>query len=136
MPRHDRQLGTTDSCNARQLHKPTVGFLRGSATYHRFLACAAPKKVYPREFQTRSRKNDDEIPDFQRMAKSIEPQLLADIARMEKSEKLAGLIDLAKIHHPLAAREVDDHKSDWEQENQLAPLRLPDRALHRMVPAG
>jgi asparagine synthase (glutamine-hydrolysing) len=87
---------------------------------NRYLACAALKDVYPREFQTRWRMNDDEIPDFQRMAKSIEPQLFADIARMEKSEKLAGLIDFAKIRRLLAARGPDDHNSGWEQETQLA----------------
>jgi asparagine synthase (glutamine-hydrolysing) len=87
---------------------------------NRYLACAALKDVYPREFQTRWRKNDDEIPDFQRMAKSIEPQLLADIARMEKSEKLAGYVDFAKIRRLLASRGPDDHNSGWEQETQLA----------------
>ena len=87
---------------------------------NRYLACAALKDVYPREFQTRWRKNDDEIPDFQRMAKSIEPQLLADIARMEKSEQLAGFVDFAKIRLLLAARGPDDHNSGWEQETQLA----------------
>ena len=87
---------------------------------NRYLACAALKDVYPREFQTRWRKNDDEIPDFQRMAKSIEPQLLADIARMEKSDRLAGYIDFATIRRLLAARGPDDHNSGWEQETQLA----------------
>jgi len=87
---------------------------------NRYVACAALKDVYPREFQTRWRKNDDEIPDFQRMAKSIEPQLLAVIARMEQSEKLSGYIDFAKIRRLLAARGPDDHNSGWEQETQLA----------------
>jgi asparagine synthase (glutamine-hydrolysing) len=87
---------------------------------NRYLACVALADVYPREFQTRWRRNDDEIPDFQRMAKSIEPQLLADIARMEKSDKLASLIDFAKIRRLLAARGIDDHNSGWEQETQLA----------------
>ncbi len=87
---------------------------------NRYLACAALRDVYPREFQTRWRKNDDEIPDFQRMAKSIEPQLLAEIARMEKSDKLATYVDFAKIRRLLAARGPDDHNSGWEQETQLA----------------
>ena len=43
---------------------------------NRYLACAALKDLYPPEFQTRWRKNDDEIPDFQRMAKAAEPQIL------------------------------------------------------------
>ncbi|MGB7036537.1 MAG: asparagine synthase C-terminal domain-containing protein, partial [Xanthobacteraceae bacterium] len=87
---------------------------------NRYLACAALKDVYPREFQARWRKNDDEIPDFQHMAKSIEPQLLAEIARMEKSEKLRRYIDFGKIRRLLAARGPDDHNSGWEQETQLA----------------
>jgi asparagine synthase (glutamine-hydrolysing) len=87
---------------------------------NRYLACAALKDIYPREFQKRWRRNDDEIPDFQRMAKSVEPQLLAEIARMEKSADLARYVDFAKIRILLAARGADDHNSGWEQETQLA----------------
>ena len=87
---------------------------------NRYLACMALKDLYPPEFQTRWRMNDDEIPDFQRMAKSIEPQVLADIARMEKSETLSRYIDFAKIRRLLAARPTaDDHNSGWEQETLL-----------------
>ena len=87
---------------------------------NRYLACMALKDIYPAEFQTRWRKNDDEIPDFQRMAKSIEPQVLADIARMEKSEALARYVDFGKIRRLLAARPTaDDHNSGWEQETLL-----------------
>lgn len=87
---------------------------------NRYLACAALRDIYPREFQNRWRKNDDEIPDFQRMAKSIEPQLLDAIGRMEQSENLSRMIDFAKIRALLAARGPDDHNSGWEQETQLA----------------
>ena len=87
---------------------------------NRYLACAALKDIYPREYQTRWRRNDDEIPDFQRMAKSIEPQVLADIARMENSGNLSRYVDFAKIRALLAARGPDDHNSGWEQETQLA----------------
>ena len=87
---------------------------------NRYLACAALKDIYPREYQTRWRRNDDEIPDFQRMAKSIEPQVLAEIARLEKSDSLSRLIDFGKIRRLLAARGPDDHNSGWEQETQLA----------------
>ena len=66
---------------------------------NRHLACAALKDIYPREYQTRWRKNDDEIPDFQRMAKSIEPQLLTEIARLEKSENLSRMIDFCENPH-------------------------------------
>jgi len=88
---------------------------------NRYLACMALKDIYPPEYQTRWRRNDDEIPDFQRMAKSIEPQVLADIARMEKSEVLTRYIDFGKIRRLLAARPTaDDHNSGWEQETLLA----------------
>ena len=54
------------------------------------------------------------------MAKSIEPQVLADIARMEKSEALARYVDFGKIRRLLAARPTaDDHNSGWEQETLL-----------------
>jgi asparagine synthase (glutamine-hydrolysing) len=88
--------------------------------HNRYLACAALKDIYPPEFQNCWRKNDDEIPDFQHMAKSIEPQLLAEIARREKFENLSRMIDFAKIRLLLAARGPDDHNSGWEQEMQLA----------------
>ncbi len=54
------------------------------------------------------------------MAKSIEPQLLSDIARMEQSEHLTRYVDFGKIRRLLAARGPDDHNSGWEQEAQLA----------------
>jgi asparagine synthase (glutamine-hydrolysing) len=92
---------------------------------NRYLACVALKDLYPSEFQSRWRRNDDEIPDFQRMAKSIEPQLLSEIARMERSEVLRGYVDFDKIRQLLAARGTDDHNSGWEQETQ--------RALHGFV---
>ena len=87
---------------------------------NRYLACAALKDLYPPEFQTRWRKNDDEIPDFQRMAKAAEPQILADLARMEASQDIVRYIDFGKIRSLLAARGPDDHDSGWEQETQLA----------------
>ena len=64
---------------------------------NRYLARTALKDIYPLEFQTRGRKKDDEIPDFQRMMKSIEPELLAEIAQMEKSDDLGRMVDFAKI---------------------------------------
>ncbi len=87
---------------------------------NRYLACAALKDVYPREFQNRWRKNDDQIPDFQCMVKSIEPQLLAEIAQMEESKNLNRYIDFAQIRALLASRDAAQHNSGWEQETQLA----------------
>jgi asparagine synthase (glutamine-hydrolysing) len=87
---------------------------------NRHLACAALTDVYPSEFQTRWRKNDDEIPDFQRMAKSIEPRILAECARMEKLEIVTRYVDFTKIRRLLAHRGASDHNSGWEQETQIA----------------
>jgi len=87
---------------------------------NRYLACVALQNVYPREFQTRGRMNDDEIPDFLHMMKSVEPQLLAEISEMEKSERLTRYVDFSKIRTLLAARRPDEHNSGWEQEMQLA----------------
>ena len=51
----------------------------------------------------------------------LEPHLLEDIARMEKSETLTRYIDFAKIRRLLAARlTAEDHNSGWEQETQLS----------------
>jgi len=86
----------------------------------RYLACRALADIYPPEFQTRWRLNDDEIPDFQRMVSGIKPRLLDDIARMERSERLSAMIDFPKIRALLDARAPDDHNSGWEQETQLA----------------
>ena len=87
---------------------------------NRYLACTALRDVYPPEFQTRWRKNDDEIPDFQRIVKAAEPQLLAEIERMQRSEELRRYIDFDKIRQLLAARSADDHNSGWEPETQRA----------------
>ena len=51
----------------------------------------------------------------------LEPQLLEDIARMEKSETLRRFIDFTKIRQLLAVRPTaKDHNSGWEQETHLA----------------
>lgn len=86
----------------------------------RYLACRALADLYPPEYQTRNRKNDDEIPDFQRIISSIKPQLLADIDRLEQREQLKAMIDFAKVRALLDVRGPDDHNSGWEQETQLA----------------
>lgn len=87
---------------------------------NRYLACRALADVYPREFQHRWRRNDDEIPDFQRMVSSIAPQLHAELDRMEQSESLSRMIDFPRLRALLDARGPDDHNSGWEQETQAA----------------
>ena len=91
---------------------------------NRYLACAGLKDLYPREFQTRWRKNDDPIPDFLRMTKSIESELQDEIARLERSSRLRGYFDFAKIRRLLAAREAGDHNSGWEPEPHGALLGI------------
>ncbi|HEX4410329.1 MAG TPA: asparagine synthase-related protein [Xanthobacteraceae bacterium] len=86
----------------------------------RYLACASLRDIYPPEFQSRWRKNDDVIPDFQRMVKSVEPKIFAEIAEMERSTHLGNYVDFQKIRTLLAARGSEDHNSGWEQETQLA----------------
>jgi len=87
---------------------------------NRYLARKALQDLYPPEFQTRGRKNDDQVPDFLRMVKSIEPQLLSEIARMESFEGLARYVDFKKVRRLLEAREVENHNSGWEPETQKA----------------
>ncbi|MGH6616295.1 asparagine synthase-related protein [Sphingomonas sp.] len=86
----------------------------------RYLACRALAEVYPREFQDRWRRNDDEIPDFQRMVSSLAPQLHAEFDRMERSESLSRMIDFPRLRTLLDARGPDDHNSGWERETQAA----------------
>ena len=87
---------------------------------NRHLACRALADVYPPEFQARWRRNDDQIPDFQMMVSRIKPRLLADLARMERSERMSRIFDFAAIRRLLDARGAEDHNSGWEQESQTA----------------
>jgi asparagine synthase (glutamine-hydrolysing) len=87
---------------------------------NRYLACRALADIYPPEFQTRWRRNDDQIPDFQRMVKRTEPKILAELTRMERSGALAHYVDFAKIRQLLTTRGPNDHNSGWEEETQVA----------------
>jgi asparagine synthase (glutamine-hydrolysing) len=99
---------------------------------NRYLACRALKDLFPPEFQTRSRKNDDQIPDFQRIVKSVERQLLAELERMEACEAMGRYFDFAKIRKLLAARGPDDHASGGERETHMAiGAFVAARFIHR-----
>jgi asparagine synthase (glutamine-hydrolysing) len=111
-PFHDRRVVEL------ALAVPEDLYLRGGRNRH--LARVALKDVYPTEFQTRGPNNDDQIPDFQRMAKSIEHEVLDEIARMEMSQELSRYVDFAKVRTLLASRGIDDHNSGWETETHLA----------------
>lgn len=80
--------------------------------------------------RTRWRKNDDEVPDFRRMAKAIEAQALADIARTEKSEVFA------RQNPPPARRAADDQKFRLGAGGVAGARRLSHRALYRMGATG
>ncbi len=88
----------------------------------RYLARLALKDVYPPEFQTRGSSNDDILPDFLAMAKSIEPQVLAEIDRMEKSGKLSKYFDFPRMRSMLTLRSIDQHASGNEYDTQQALL--------------
>lgn len=87
---------------------------------NRYLACRALHDVYPPEFQTRWRLNDDQVPDFQAMTARIGPQLQAELDRMAASPNLSRYVDFKRIGRLLAARGPEDHNSGWEQETHMA----------------
>ncbi len=67
----------------------------------RYLAREALKDLLPPEFQSRGAENSDLSPDFMAMARGIEPQLLADIDRLEQSATLSRYFDFAKMRRML-----------------------------------
>lgn len=71
----------------------------------RYLARAALQDLLPPEFQGRGPENSDLSPDFMAMAKRVEPQLLADIERMENSHALSRYFDFAKMRRMLVQPE-------------------------------
>jgi asparagine synthase (glutamine-hydrolysing) len=88
----------------------------------RYLARTALADLYPAEFQTRLPDNDDFIPDFMSMAKRTEPAILAEIDRLEKSEKLSGYFDFAKMRRMLAQKEPGRDGSRLETRTRQATL--------------
>lgn len=71
----------------------------------RHLACEALKDLYPPEFQTQVwRPNDHLDPDFDDMLDSIQPDLLADVDRLARNERLSRYVDFPRIRRMLAAR--------------------------------
>ncbi|HEY4940363.1 MAG TPA: asparagine synthase-related protein [Rhizomicrobium sp.] len=86
----------------------------------RYLARQALKDLYPPEYQTRGRGNDDLKPDFLAMAKSIEPQILAEIDRMEGDGKLSHRFDFPRMRKMLTRRRADDHNSGSEYDTRQA----------------
>ncbi len=86
----------------------------------RYLARVALKDLYPPEYQTRGPGNDDIAPDFLMMAKSVEPQVLAEIDRIEKAGKLSKYFDFPRMRRMLTRRRIEQHASGNEYDTQQA----------------
>ncbi len=86
----------------------------------RHLAREALKDLYPPEFQTRRRGNTDIAPDFLAMVKSVEPQLLAEIDRMEGDGKLSHIFDFPRMREMLTRRTLEQHNSGSEYDTHQA----------------
>jgi asparagine synthase (glutamine-hydrolysing) len=67
----------------------------------RYLACKALADVYPPELLTRPSGNDLRTPDFLAIAERSRPQMLKEVARLAKDERLARLFDFAKMRDML-----------------------------------
>ena len=90
----------------------------------RYLAKRALADIYPAEFQTRDTYNDDRAPDFLAMARRVEPQLLAEIARMEKSPALARIFDFDKVRKYLTERPLEAQREGRESETIQAISKI------------
>jgi asparagine synthase (glutamine-hydrolysing) len=88
----------------------------------RHLARVALADLYPPEFQTRLPGNDDSGPDFLSMAKRIEPQVLAEIDRMDKAGRLSAYFDFPRMRRMLTRRRADQHNSGNEFDTRQAML--------------
>ncbi len=86
----------------------------------RYLARQALKDIYPAEFQTRGKGNHDIAPDFLTMVKTVEPQILAHITRMEQDGKLSHIFDFPRMRQMLTRRSAADHSSGAEYETHQA----------------
>jgi asparagine synthase (glutamine-hydrolysing) len=84
--------------------------------HERHLAKRALADIYPAEFHRRDSYNDDATPDFLAMVRRIEPQLLAEIERMERSPALARIFDFAKVRKFLTMRPLAAQRGGHETE--------------------
>jgi asparagine synthase (glutamine-hydrolysing) len=88
----------------------------------RYLARLALKDLYPAEYQDRPPGNDDMGPDFLMMAKRIEPRVLAEIDRMERTGYLSRYFDFTRMRTMLTRRTVEQHASGNEYDTRQALL--------------
>lgn len=99
---------------------PEELYVKNGKTRH--LAREALKDLYPPEYQDRPPGNDDMGPDFLMMAKRIEPRMLAEIDRMEKTGYLSRYFDFPRMRAMLTRRTVDQHASGNEFDARQAQL--------------
>jgi len=93
-------------------------WVKGGRT--RYLAREALKDIYPPEFQTRPRGNDDIAPDFLAMVKRAEPRILAEIDRMEREGRLSHHLDFPRVRRMLTQRPIEQHRSGSEYDTHQA----------------
>jgi asparagine synthase (glutamine-hydrolysing) len=92
--------------------------------HERYLAKRALADIYPAAFQTRDTYNDDRTPDFLAMVRQAEPQLLAEIARMETSPALARIFDFGNIRKYLTQRPLEAQMEGRESETIQAISKI------------
>jgi len=113
-PFHDKRIAEFGLAIPESLH-----FKNGRT---RPLVRAALADLLPPEYQERPPGNDDLGPDFLAMAKRVEPRVLAEIDRLEKSPRLSRLFDFPRMRAMLTRRTLDDHKSGNEYDTRQAQL--------------
>jgi asparagine synthase (glutamine-hydrolysing) len=99
---------------------PESLYFKNGRTRH--LARTALADLLPPEYQDRPPGNDDLGPDFLAMAKRVEPRVLAEIDRLEKSARLKKLFDFGRMRAMLTRRTVDQHNSGSEFDTRQAQL--------------
>jgi asparagine synthase (glutamine-hydrolysing) len=95
----------------------------------RFLARTALADLLPQEFQTRSRRNTQRIPDLMEMAKAQEPRMLAEIDRLEKIPRLTRYFDFRRMRRMVAQRPAD-RRNPWAASRVRRAMRALVWALH------
>jgi asparagine synthase (glutamine-hydrolysing) len=88
----------------------------------RHLARTALRDLLPIEFQTRSPANTDLIPGFMAMANTIQPEMLAEIDRLEKQAKLARYFNFPKMRKMLVQRPGARRNARFETRTRQATL--------------
>jgi asparagine synthase (glutamine-hydrolysing) len=113
-PFHDKRLVEFGLAIPESLH------FKNGRTRH--LARTALADLLPPEYQDRPPGNDGLVPDFPAMAERVEPRVLAEIDRLEKSARLKKLFDFARMRAMLTRRTIDQRDSDGRLAKRQAQL--------------